>query len=150
MPAGPSGSRSGPRGEATGGDLILCDLAEPLRMTMPQQNGFAIIVPRRLLAKGMEDSLPRRGQVLPGASAPPARLLATHLRHFADAVEMATPAQVGDLVPATLALCRAIVRSARGQSAACQDDEASDGRAELELEVRRYIDTPWSRSTSPD
>ncbi|MBI1689653.1 helix-turn-helix domain-containing protein [Methylorubrum sp. DB1722] len=127
-------------GEAAGGDLILFDLAQPLRIAMPPQTGIAIVVPRRLMAEATEDVVPRHGQVLPGASVPLARLLAAHLCHLADALETATPAQVGDLVPATLALCRAIVRSARCQSAACQNHEAGGGRTELAREVRRYID----------
>ncbi len=122
---------------------LVFDLAQPLRMTMPPQSGIAAVVPRRLLAEGTEDVGPRHGQALPGASVPLARRLAAHPCHLADALATATatPAQVGDLVPATLALCRAIVRSGRGQSAACQDDEAGGGRTELAEEVRRYIDT---------
>ncbi|MGW9820796.1 hypothetical protein ACUXK4_003373 [Methylorubrum extorquens] len=42
-------------GEASSGDLILLDLAQPLRITMLPQAGIAIVVPRRLLAGTTED-----------------------------------------------------------------------------------------------
>ncbi|CAO4172830.1 hypothetical protein [Methylorubrum aminovorans] len=42
-------------GEAATGDLMVFDLAQPLRMTMPPQAGIAVVVPRRLLAGATED-----------------------------------------------------------------------------------------------
>ncbi|MGE8131864.1 helix-turn-helix domain-containing protein [Methylobacterium sp. NPDC080182] len=123
---------------------MLFDLAEPVRLAMPAETGIAVIVPRHRLGDALADGGALRGQVLDGGQEPLVRLLSGHLHDLADALGAATPAQLAELVPATLALCRVVVGMAVGSN---QDLDPDGGAAAtrdwpdpLALAMRRYIE----------
>ncbi len=129
---------------AGSGDLVLFDLAQPVRLAMPAGTSVTVVVPRRRLVDAIADGGVPRGQVLHGGLDPLVRLLPGHLRDLADTVGAATPAQLAELGPATLALCRIAVAAAAGQNRDWDPDGgtvvARDGAHPLALAVRRYIE----------
>ncbi len=125
--------------EAASGDLLLIDLARPISIAMPPVIGVAAVVPRRLLANGRGASGLLSRHVLVADRDPLIRLLAGHLIHLADVLAAATEAQVAELVPATVALCRAIDTSG-GPAALGSAEGARDAASPTVLAVRRYIE----------
>ncbi|KQQ13649.1 hypothetical protein ASF53_11800 [Methylobacterium sp. Leaf123] len=89
-------------GEAGPGDIVLLDLARAIRIEAEASVGVELVLPRRLLADGADGIPVRHGRIL-GAGLPMIRLLADHL------CNLATCLPAPHLVPATLALCRAVL-----------------------------------------
>ncbi|AIQ89323.1 hypothetical protein MCBMB27_00903 [Methylobacterium phyllosphaerae] len=129
---------------AGSGDLVLFDLAQPVRLAIPAGTSVTVVVARRRLVDAIADGSVPRGQVLRGRREPLVRLLSGHLRDLADTLGAATPAQLTELVPATLALCRIAVAAAAGHDRDQKSDDGSavarDGPNPLGLAVRRYIE----------
>jgi len=129
---------------ADDGALVLFDLAEPVRLLMPAGTSVAVVVPRRRLVDVFADGGVPRGRILDGGREPLVRLLSGHLRDLAGTLGMATPLQLAELVPATLALCRIAVATAAGHDRNQESDGGSvaswDGPDPLALAVRHYIE----------
>lgn len=129
---------------AGSGDLVLFDLAEPVRLAMPAGASVTVVVPRRRLVDAFADGSVPRGRILDGGREPLVRLLSSHLRDLADTLGAATPTQMAELVPATLVLCRIVVAAAAGKNRDREPDGgtavAGDRPEPLALAVRRYIE----------
>jgi hypothetical protein len=129
---------------ADDGALVLFDLAEPVRLLMPAGTSVAVVLPRRRLVDVFADGGVPRGRILDGGREPLVRLLSGHLRDLAGTLGMATPLQLAELVPATLALCRIAVATAAGHDRNQESDGGSvaswDGPDPLALAVRHYIE----------
>ncbi|MGE8126672.1 AraC family transcriptional regulator [Methylobacterium sp. NPDC080182] len=129
---------------AGSGDLVLFNLAEPVGLAMPTGTSVTVVVPRRRLVGAVADGRAPRGRILDGGREPLVRLLSGHLRDLADTLGAATPAQLTELGPATLALCRIAVAATARQNRDREPDggpaAARDGPDPLALAVRRYIE----------
>ncbi len=119
-------------GEAGPGDILVLDLAHPVRIETGPAAGVDIVLPRRIVTAG-EDGIPvRHGRILAADGHPLTRLVGDHLRNLAACLAMAIPAI--PLVPATVSLCRALLAATPGRDGYTPP---TDGPG---LAVRRFIE----------
>ncbi len=122
--------------EAAPGDLLVLDLARPIRMEDGAGPGATLFLPRRTLGDRADELASMHGGVLGGSALPigPAAVgLPTSLQRIARV--SATPGLTHHLVPATVDLCRALAWEVSGSATA-----APSGDTQLRFAVQQFIE----------
>lgn len=119
---------------AAPGDVVLIDLAHPIRIEAGPASGVEIVLPRRIVTAGEEGIPVRQGRILPADGHPLTRLVADHVRNLAACLAAAPVTPVAPLVPATVALCRALLATTQGRDGTAPAPDSPG------LAVRRFID----------
>ncbi|MET7242901.1 helix-turn-helix domain-containing protein [Methylobacterium sp. EM32] len=121
--------------EAAPGDLLVLDLARPIRMETEQGRGATLFLPRHIFGDRADELASMHGGVLAGSAYPLAQLLSDFLRHFNECAVSATPGLTHHLVPATVDLCRALAWEVSGSATA-----APSGDTQLRFAVQQFIE----------
>lgn len=125
-------SASGSPAEITQPSFVTFDLSQPILSDTKGMTGLNLAIPRRLLEDRVRDISAWHGQIVPTASSPLTKLLADHFANLGASIRMATPAQMSQIVPATIALCNAMFLS--------EADSAYNPTAVTGIAVRQFIE----------